>query len=65
MKTLDALTLVLMLGLTALLSGCVIHEHSASCGHYYGGGHWYYAPQHVHGPACGHELRGGIWITVP
>jgi hypothetical protein len=56
-----------MLALATSLSGCVIeeHSHSATCGHYYSGGRWYYVPGHVHGPECGHVLRGGIWVTVP
>ncbi len=54
-----------MLAIAPWLNGCVVHEHSATCGHYYEGGHWYYAPHHVHGPGCGHELRGGVWVTVP
>src|SRR5712692_3363524 len=56
-----------MLALATSLCGCVIeeHSHSATCGHYYSGGRWYYVPGHVHGPECGHVLRGGIWVTVP
>ena len=58
-------TLLPMLAMALWLNGCVVHEHCATCGHYYGGGHWHYAPHHVHGPGCGHVLRGGVWVTVP
>ncbi|HEY6166454.1 MAG TPA: hypothetical protein VI454_00350 [Verrucomicrobiae bacterium] len=58
--------LIPTLALAALLSGCVVpeHRHSASCGHYYSGGRWYYVPNHVHSPDCGHVFRGGIWVTI-
>jgi hypothetical protein len=67
MKANSLLKPMWMLALATSLSGCVIeeHSHSATCGHYYSGGRWYYVPGHVHGPVCGHVLRGGIWVTVP
>jgi len=67
MKANGLLKSMWMLALATGLSGCVIeeHSHSATCGHYYSGGRWYYVPSHVHGPECGHVLRGGIWVTVP
>ena len=65
MKKVCLVTLAWITTLALLGGGCVVHEHSATCSHYYGHGHWVNAPHHVHGPSCGHMLRGGVWVTVP
>lgn len=41
------------------------HVHTAHCGHYRHGSHWYLVKGHRHGPGCGHVRVKGVWIVRP
>jgi len=41
-----------------------VHVHSATCGHYWYDGRWYFHTGHVHAAGCGHVYTEGTWVLA-